>query len=142
MRENWAIYHGCCAHRRTIERRGRPKSPKQLVDHECIIFTALPTPHHWAFTKNKRKERVQVKGRFKTNNAGAVRTFILGGAGIATLLSFLVEDDLQAGRLEKLLPDYNCGNADIYAVYQDRHYQQAKVRLFIDFIDKQLSRLF
>jgi len=38
-------------------------------------------------------------------------------------------------------PESDCCSAGIYAVYHDRHYQQAKVRLFIDFIDKQLSRL-
>jgi len=129
-----------CASPDYIERRGRPKSPAQLANHEWIIFTLLPTPYHWTFTRNKRQESVQVKGRVKTNNAIAVRSLMLGGAGIAALSNFLVADDIEAGRLEHLLPDYDCGSAAIYAVYQDRRYQQAKVRLFIDFVDKQLSR--
>jgi len=65
---------------------------------------------------------------------------MLGGMGIGALSSFLVSDDIKAGRLEHLLPDYECGSAGIYAVYQDRQYQQAKVRLFIDFIAMQLKR--
>ena len=117
-----------------IEQRGKPESPAELVDHNYIIFTRLPTPHHWIFTKNKREERVKVKGRLKTENADAVRTALLGGMGVGTVSSFLIGGDIKAGRLEHLLSDYDCGSAGIYAVYQNRHYQQAKVRLFIDFI--------
>ncbi len=130
-----------CASPDYIERRGRPKSPAQLANHEWIIFTLLPTPYHWIFTRNKRQDTVQARGRVKTNSAIAVRSFLLGGAGIAALSNFLVADDIEAGRLEHLLPDYDCGSAGIYAVYQDRRYQQAKVRLFIDFVDKRLNRL-
>lgn len=130
-----------CASPDYIERHGRPESPAQLVDHEWIIFTTLPTPYHWTFTKNKRQERIQVKGRLKTNNADAIRSSMLAGAGIAAQASFLVRDDIKAGRLEHLLPDYDCGSVGMYAVYQDRRYQQAKVRLFIDYIDREFKRL-
>ncbi len=130
-----------CASPDYIERRGRPATPAQLTGHEWIIFSLLPTPYHWTFTKHKRQQTIQIKGQLKTNNADAIRTLLLQGAGIAALGSFLVGDDIKAGRLEQLLPDYDCGGAGMYAVYQDRHYQQAKVRLFIDFIDKRLQRV-
>lgn len=129
-----------CASPGYIEQRGKPESPAELARHDCIIFTRLPTPYHWIFTKNKREERVKVKGRLKTNNAGAIRTAMLGGMGVGAVSSFLVGDDIKTGRLAHLLPDYDCGSAGIYAVYQNRHYQQARVRLFIDFIATQIKR--
>jgi len=128
-----------CASPVYIEQQGEPESPAELAKHECIIFTRLPTPHHWTFNRNKREERIQVKGRLRTNNADAIRTALLDGMGVGTLSSFLIGSDIQAGRLVHLLPDYDCGTAGIYAVYQDRHYQQAKVRLFIDFLATQLK---
>lgn len=130
-----------CASPDYIERRGKPETPEQLADHECIIFTLLPAQFHWTFSKNKRQKRIQVNGRIKTNNADSVRILLLEGAGISVLGDYLVKDDIKAGRLVRLLPDYDCGTAGIYAVYQDRHYQQAKVRLFIDFIDKHFKRI-
>ena len=69
-----------------------------------------------------------------------MRTALLDGMGIGVVSNFLVCDDIKAGRLEQLLPEYDAGIAGIYAVYQNRHYQQAKVRLFIDFIETQLKR--
>lgn len=123
-----------------VEKYGKPETPAELAGHECIIFTRIPAPYHWTFIKNKREQRIQVKGRFKTNNASAMRTALLDGMGIGVVSNFLVGDDIKAGRLEHLLPDYDSGVAGIYAVYQNRHYQQAKIRLFIDFIEQQLKR--
>jgi len=130
-----------CASPDYIEHRGMPDSPAALSAHECIIFTLLPTPYHWTFSRNNHHQSVQAKGRLKTNNATAVRALLREGAGIAALSRFLVRDDIRTGRLIQLLPDYECGNAGIYAVYQDRRYQQAKVRLFIDFLDRRLQTL-
>jgi len=130
-----------CASPAYIERYGRPESPTQIMEHEWIILTLLLTPLRWTFTKNNHQQRIQVKGRLKTNNAEAARSLALQGAGIGPLAKFLVGKDIKTGRLEQLLPDYDCGSGGIYAVYQDRRYQQAKVRLFIDFIAKRLNQL-
>ena len=130
-----------CASPAYIERRGRPLTPAQLAEHDCIIFTLLPTPHQWRFSRHKRRETINVRGRLLANSAIAVRGLVLNGAGIAPLSRFLVGDDIEAGRLERLLPDYDCGSAGIYAVYQDRRYKQAKVRLFVDFMQERLQRL-
>ncbi len=130
-----------CASPAYIERMGKPECPEQLAKHDWIIFSLLPTPYHWTFVKNRSEKRIQVKGKVKTNNADAVRSFLLNGTGLAALSSFLVADDIKNGRLVQLLPDYNCGSAGIYAVFQDRRYQQAKVRLFIDYINDQFADL-
>ena len=84
---------------------------------------------------------MQVKCRLKTNNADAVRSSLLAGVGIAAQAGFMLRDDIQAGRLEQLLPDYDRGVAGMYAVCQDRRYQQAKVRLFIEFIEQGLKQI-
>lgn len=128
----WPRY--LCASPGYIERHGRPETPAQLAEHEWILFTMLPTPYHWTLTRNKRQERIQVRGRLRTNNSDAIRSSLLAGAGIAAQTGFLVSDDIKCGRLEHLLPEWDCGSVGMYAVYQDRRYQQAKVRLFIDFI--------
>lgn len=70
-----------------------------------------------------------------------MRALALEGAGIAALGSYLVMDDIKAGRLQQLLTDYDCGTAGIFAVYPDRRYQQAKVRLFIDYLGRRAEGL-
>ena len=65
---------------------------------------------------------------------------MLNGTGIGVISSFLVNSDIKSGRLEHLLPEHDCGSAGIYAVYQNRQYQQAKARLFIDSVAAELKR--
>ncbi len=130
-----------CASPDYLEQRGRAQTPQALSAHEWLIFTLLPTPYHYSFTRNGREQRIQVKGRLKTNNADTLRTLALEGMGIALLSEFMVAQDLRDGRLERLLPDYDCGSAGIYAVYAERRYQQAKLRLFIDFIAQRFKQL-
>lgn len=127
-----------CASPEYLQRHGLPTQPEDLTNHQWIIFTLLPTPHRQTLTKDGRRKTLHVNGRFKTNNALLVRSLLLEGAGIGVLAEFIVGDDIKQGRLVQLLPDYNAGEAGVYALYQDRHYMLQKTRLFIDFLSTAL----
>ncbi len=127
-----------CASPEYIERNGLPKKPEDMMQHEWIIFTLLPTPYHYNFTKNNKRKNIHVKGRKKTNNGNAVHRFLLDGAGVSVLADFLVKKDIKKGRLIHLLPEYNIADAGIYAVFQSQRLQQAKIRTFIDFLVENL----
>jgi LysR family transcriptional regulator, transcriptional activator for dmlA len=47
---------------------------------------------------------------------------------------------LQSGRLVQVLPDYHTPDADVYAIYPQRHQLAARVRVFVDFISEALGR--
>jgi len=123
-----------CASPDYIQRYGLPQTPADLTQHEWIIFSLLPTPYHYSFTKNKVSKKIQVKGRIKTNNGHAVRALLLSGAGISALSDFVVGDDLKMGRLIHLLPEYCIQDVGVYAVFHSQHRQQAKIRTFVDFM--------
>lgn len=123
-----------CASPEYVERYGLPKTPEDLIDHEWIIFSALPRPNHYTLTKNKVAKTIQVKGRIKTNNGHAVRKLILEGAGISTLSSFVVGESLETGQLIQLLPDYHIDDVGVYAVFHTQKMQQAKIRTFIEYL--------
>lgn len=128
-----------CASPAYLKRRGVPKSPAELMQHEWIIFTLLPTPHRYTFTRKKKTTTIQIKGRLKINNGNAVRTLLLEGAGVAALSDFLVAADIQNGKLVRLLPEYHIAEAGIYAVYHEQRLQQVKIRKFIDFLAQRLA---
>lgn len=127
-----------CASPAYLDHNGIPQTPEDVAKHQCVIFTLLPTPFQYKFTKNNKSLTIQIKGRLKTNNGNAVRTLVLEGAGIAALSDFLISEDLKKGALVQLLPDYHIADAGIYAVYQNQHLQQAKIRTFIDFLAERL----
>jgi DNA-binding transcriptional LysR family regulator len=127
-----------CASPIYLERMGTPKKPKDLVDHEWVIFSLLPTPYRVTFTRRDKATSIQIKGRMKINNGSAVRALLLAGAGIAALSDFLVADDIASGDLVQLLPEYHIEQAGIYAMYHEQRLQQVKIRKFIDFLTQKL----
>ena len=86
----------------------------------------------WTLIGPKGPTRVMVPVRHRSNNGELTRSLILGGQGLALLPTFLVGDDLRAGRLKALLRDYISSDLPIHAVYPHRKYLSAKVRHFVD----------
>jgi len=68
------------------------------------------------------------------DSAAVLQAFALRGHGVALLPQWLVKDDLEAGRLVRLLPDHRFASQGIYAMYPDTRHLPLKVRAFIDFL--------
>ena len=68
------------------------------------------------------------------DNSITLRAFALSGQGVAILPQWLVEEDLQAGRLVRLLADHSFSQQGVYALYPDTRHLPLKVRAFIDFM--------
>ena len=77
---------------------------------------------------------VNVTGTFESNNSLAIRECLLKGLGIALIPAFVVQEDIQAGRLETVLPGYFGFKRNVYAVIPDRKHINSKSRAFIDFL--------
>lgn len=128
-----------CASPAYLEDHEIPSRPEQLVEHDWVIFSLLPTPNIQTFTKDEQKLKVRIHGRFKTNNALTLRTLLLEGSGIGVISEFLVAEDIKQGRLIQLLPEYNVGTAGVYAVYVDKNYMPLRVKLFIEYLGQYLD---
>jgi DNA-binding transcriptional LysR family regulator len=68
------------------------------------------------------------------DNSATLRAFALTGQGVAILPQWLIQDDLDAGRLQRLLVDYRFAPQGVYALYPDTRHLPLKVRAFIDFM--------
>ncbi len=122
-----------CASPAYIERRGLPRTPEDLASHDCIAHSARTTPRVWHLTgPDGSQVSVQINGRPTINSALAVRQAALEGLGIIELNSYLVGEDLAAGRLVRLLPQYRPKELHFYAVYAERRFLAPKIRVFID----------
>ena len=68
------------------------------------------------------------------DNSATLRAFALSGQGVAILPQWLVQEDLNAGRLTRLLADHGFARQGVYALYPDTRHLPLKVRAFIDFM--------
>ncbi len=73
------------------------------------------------------------------NNSLALRQALLNGAGITRTPTFVVGRDIQAGRLQAILTNYETLEVSIYLVFAQRQHLTPKVRAFVDFMAERIS---
>ena len=127
-----------------LDKRGRPKSPQDLVDdeHECIlaIDPATGRPFEWEFWRGDEKVKVAASGNLTVTDAGTKLGACLAGYGIAQIIDLGIEAHLRAGALEPVLTDWPDETFPLYVYYPSRNHVPAKVRAFIDFVVSMMTR--
>jgi DNA-binding transcriptional LysR family regulator len=106
-----------------------------LSERNCVRHANYPYGDEWRFVDRKgAPASVRVSGNLTSNSGEALRVAALHGHAIALGAGFLVHEDLEAGRLVRLLPEYRPVELSMNAVYPHRHHLSAKVRTFIDML--------
>lgn len=128
-----------CAAPAYLERRGTPASITELSRHDCLVLRDRNQAFGvWRLIGPHGPEKVKVMGRLSSNNAEIVRGWGNDGHGIVLQARWDVAEDLQAGRLQRVLPD--CTQpASIWAASTVRLSHSAKVRVCVRFLQEQLA---
>jgi DNA-binding transcriptional LysR family regulator len=134
----YAVEMVLCASPGYLAANGTPQKPRDLVKHNCLIYT-YAAPRAWTFTEQKpgkpgKDEVIRVSGRVSANSGDPLLALALKDTGILLGPDYLVANDLSAGRLVRLLADYKTQETPVYAVYPHSHFLPAKTRTFIDFL--------
>ncbi|MCX4163408.1 MULTISPECIES: LysR family transcriptional regulator [Paraburkholderia] len=129
-----------CASPAYLKRCGTPKAPRDLAHHDCIVLRENDSAYgNWHFLRGKKSEIVKVRGALSSNDGSAVLRWALEGRGVVVRSEWEIGDALRDGTLELLLGEWALPNADIYAVYLERHRLSPKLRTFIDFLGTRLK---
>ncbi len=131
----------CCSHG-YLEQYGGVKKIAELANHNCVRHVNYPYGDDWRFADRRgATTSVRISGNLITNSGEALRSAALQGSGICLAAGFMVRDDLEAGRLVRLLPEYRSVELAMNAIYPHRHNLSAKVRIFIEFLVKHSANL-
>jgi DNA-binding transcriptional LysR family regulator len=124
----------CCSHG-YIAKHGRPEQLAELAERNCIRHVNYPYGDEWRFVDRKgTPASVRVSGNLITNSAETLHRAALHGVGVCVAPGFMMHDDLETGRLVRLLPEYRPVEFAMNAIYLHRHHLSAKVRVFIDLL--------
>lgn len=119
-----------------LARHGTPKHPRDLRNHNCMIYTLATHPGSWTFrSPDGSSFPVQVRGTMRSNNGEVLREAAIAGLGILRDPTFISYRAIRDGRLVPLLCDFELPQLGIHAVYPNRRHLSPKVRAFIDFLD-------
>jgi DNA-binding transcriptional LysR family regulator len=117
-----------------LKAHGTPRSPADLVEHSCIVYTRLATGNRWVFEGDDGPLSVEVKGRFRADNSEAVREAVLAGLGIAVIPAFAFSGEIASGKIKVLLKANEPKQLPMNAVYPSRRFLALKVRAMIDYL--------
>jgi len=127
-----------CAAPSYLAKHGTPKVPNDLGKHNCIgIRQGEQAYGVWRLSSGRGKsavtEAVKTRGTLSTNDGEIAVNWALDGHGILMRAEWDIARYLKNGRLVQVLPQHHTPDADIYAVYPQRHQLAARVRAFVDF---------
>ena len=130
-----------CAAPDYLQQHGEPASIAELAEHSCLLLISRSGEReHWQLQdKHHQVHRIRVGGPLESNLGEALHDATLRGLGISLLSDWHIEEDLIAGRLKTVLPDYYA-EIGIYAVMPQRRFVPLRVRVFTEFLNNQLQR--
>ncbi len=114
-----------------------PRTPQDLLAHNCIVYSELATQNAWTFTAGPDADAaegsqvtVRAQGNLQTNSSEVIRASVLAGMGIGYSPTWLFEDELASGELQVLLPQWPAPPLPIHLVSPPQRRESAKVRAF------------
>jgi DNA-binding transcriptional LysR family regulator len=126
---------------RYLAQYGRPKTLEELQDHKLLIYTHANNPNELRFTRKGQTTTLAVKGLLESNDGQILRAAALDGMGILVQPTYILYEDMVAGRLVPVLDDWDLPRLTINLAYPSRKHLSAKVRTFIDFMAEHFARM-
>ena len=125
-----------CASPAYLAEAGHPETPQSLSRHRCIVIREnAQVYNHWHLSDGERHELVKVGGPLSANHGEIAVDWALAGHGVVLRSEWDVAGYLRSGELLRVLAPWIGDGADIHAVYPNRHFVPAKVRVFLDFLE-------
>jgi LysR family transcriptional regulator, transcriptional activator for dmlA len=133
-----------CAAPAYLARHGTPRVPHDLTRHSCIGIRQGEAFGVWRLSSGRGRQAatqaVRIRGNLTTNDGEIAVNWALDGHGILMRAEWDIERYLKNGRLVQVLSQWHTPDADLYAVFPQRHQHAARVRAFVDFVAQALER--
>lgn len=115
-----------------LKARGTPRKPQDLLAHNCFSYAHKDWRAEWHLRRGEEAHDVPVRGNLRASGGAVLVLAALEGDGIALEPEFMLCEHLAAGRLVRVLPQWQTPELAVHAVYPERHHLPLKVRCFVD----------
>ena len=122
-----------------LEKRGRPRTPEDLREHDYVFFGSGLDGVGPRLEKDGRTVQLALSPRMAVSDMEVLHAITTAGLGIALLPAFLSVQDLRARRLERVLSDWNAPSIPIHAVYPSTRHLSPKVKTFLDHLQARMT---
>lgn len=123
----------CVGSRKYFEQHGIPKTPAELVDHNCLLYGGLTESANWPFVGPEGRFSVSVRGNLSSNSVETIRTGVLAGVGIGLFAKVSLADELRHPDVITVLDEFISEVRDVSLIWPKRRFVPARVRRATDF---------
>ncbi|MFN3548868.1 MAG: LysR family transcriptional regulator [Mesorhizobium sp.] len=125
-----------------LERRGEPKTPEDLLSHDCLMLRYPGAREHvWTLQTETGPRKLDVRGPYDSDDGDVLTGWALAGHGVILKPRFEVEPFIRDRRLQVILADAPPAPVQLAAVFPHRQYQDTKLRLLLDFMADRCQRM-
>ncbi|HEX2603508.1 MAG TPA: LysR family transcriptional regulator [Oxalicibacterium sp.] len=125
---------------------GLPKVPEDLISYNCLVYTERAGRNAWTFTAGPgaaeqpgTEHLVRVGGTLQTNSSEVIRASVMAGMGIAYAPTWLFEEEIVSGEVQRLVPDWESPKLPIHLVSPPERRHSSKVRAFADYVSQAMA---
>lgn len=129
----------CVGSRRYFDQHGVPRTPAELVDHNCLLYGGLTESANWPFVGPEGRFNVSVRGNLSSNSVETIRTGVLAGVGIGLFAKVSLADELRHPDVMTILDEFIGEVRDISLVWPKRRFVPTRVRRTTDFFAAALA---
>ncbi|MGK0361912.1 MAG: DNA-binding transcriptional LysR family regulator [Bradymonadia bacterium] len=115
-----------------LAEHGTPTRVEELKDHRWIVYSRMGPVNRVRLQSGKKVTEVSVNPRIEADSGAAMVDVARAGLGVTMMPSWFVKDDIEAGRLVHVLPEWGNVDRKVFAVYPARHLLASKIRHVID----------
>lgn len=133
-----------CAAPVYLKRYGTPKTPADLLNHQCVNFVYPQTrrSYQWGFQDNGETLQLAIPETLRIDDAEAMLDAAINGMGIVQVLNYVAGSAIANGQLKPILSEYTTDvEMPIAVVYPQKKHLSAKVRAFVDFMRELIAQL-
>jgi len=129
-----------CASPHYLHVFGQPKTPADLQDHDCLVYSNLGDPGKWSYEDSEGNAgTVRVKSTLVASSGDFLANAAAHGMGIVIQPTFIASEAIRSGKLVPILTDYTFPISPAYAVYPPTRHLSYRVRALIDFLAEKFS---
>jgi LysR family transcriptional regulator for bpeEF and oprC len=123
-----------CATANYLKKHGTPKNPDDLLQHNCLIYSADPTQNRWPFQIHKTVKIITVQGNLVSANSSIIKSALIANHGITRLPEYVIAKEIVNNKVTELFSEHTKIEIPLYAIYSSNVSISPKIKCFIKFL--------
>ena len=121
-----------------LARRGAPRAPSELGEHDMLVYNLAHDPYSLRLKRGSSAKTVRMRAALDSNDGQIIRQAALAGLGILVQPLYIIQGDIEAGRLVPVMEDWTLPVLTMNVAYQNRERLPMKIRVFTDFLIREV----